>query len=391
MGGGREVWFCRSGKMTPTKSHIDFLDGLRAIACLTVVYCHLIGWRAPAGSFPTWVAANIEAPLGIIWHFGYFGVAIFFIISGFIISHVSQKEDEAGFALKRLLRIYPTFWVALAVAYALSYFAAKPVNLSGFLTDATLFGSDFRVLGPSYTLVMELLFYGLVACMLPMVRRRPVVAVLAVVILPIVAWKLSGLVTGNPAILGLFGLGGHLPAFAIGMTIYYYWAGRLSIAATAILVGICFGAFAIGTHSHTLGHGFTVSLFYAFLVFLVGYGMKSMQMPKGIKAIALISYSIYLLHAPIGEALLVGKDYWWSIGPALAVIGAASWLSWKLVERPSQDLARWILSRQDPATMTQLVPSETILHQLPLPDARMAVPAAAVTRGTTFDDAETTV
>lgn len=56
---------------------------------------------------------------------GYFGVAIFFIISGFIIYRTSRNSFQdrkaiAEFVFKRLIRILPVYWIATALFVALS-------------------------------------------------------------------------------------------------------------------------------------------------------------------------------------------------------------------------------------------------------------------------------
>ena len=46
---------------------------------------------------------------------GYFGVSLFFLISGFVIPFSLEKRNGIGFMLNRILRILPTLVVALAI------------------------------------------------------------------------------------------------------------------------------------------------------------------------------------------------------------------------------------------------------------------------------------
>lgn len=104
------------------KEHFFFLDFLRAGAAWLVVYSHIIaeypkqnGLSLP---FVEKVDAYINVPLGIIQNFGWLGVCIFFLISGFVITHVSMRESPAEFFIKRIFRIYPMLIIAVLTAVA---------------------------------------------------------------------------------------------------------------------------------------------------------------------------------------------------------------------------------------------------------------------------------
>lgn len=102
------------------------LDGLRTIACMTVVVSHLFGF-----SFGSWAldflgqlkVGNflLGACLGILLN-GALGVKLFFVLSGFLITYLIKKEifQTGGFRLlhfymRRALRIMPLFYLVLAV------------------------------------------------------------------------------------------------------------------------------------------------------------------------------------------------------------------------------------------------------------------------------------
>ena len=87
--------------------YLDFIDGLRAISILAVVAFH-IGLPAPSG--------------------GFFGVDIFFVISGFLIIGQIVADCEAGtfkfgrFWARRVLRILPSYLLVILACVALSFF-----------------------------------------------------------------------------------------------------------------------------------------------------------------------------------------------------------------------------------------------------------------------------
>lgn len=92
--------------MSSTK-YIPAIDGLRAIAVLSVILFH---------AFPQLVPA------------GYIGVDIFFVISGYLITNIIVTQVNAGnfsfadFYARRIRRIFPALIVVLVAAYALGWF-----------------------------------------------------------------------------------------------------------------------------------------------------------------------------------------------------------------------------------------------------------------------------
>ncbi|MEZ6038617.1 MAG: acyltransferase [Planctomycetota bacterium] len=92
--------------------HVPSLDGLRAIAVLLVLWQH-VPLELPG--YPRWLAYA---------HFwvgpGGLGVELFFALSGFLITRILIAERDAGvpvrwFLLRRLLRIFPIYYLLLVV------------------------------------------------------------------------------------------------------------------------------------------------------------------------------------------------------------------------------------------------------------------------------------
>ncbi len=100
-------------------SRFPCFDGLRAIAALAVLTFHVTGILDSQGilSAPHWVT-NALSRLGL------FGVGSFFVISGFLlyrpfaVAALTGTPSPAWFPFwkRRFFRIYPAYWVALAVA-----------------------------------------------------------------------------------------------------------------------------------------------------------------------------------------------------------------------------------------------------------------------------------
>jgi peptidoglycan/LPS O-acetylase OafA/YrhL len=87
---------------------IPSLDGLRAISIALVVFSHMVQWKHIA---PTYLAG-----------YGLFGVFVFFVLSGYLITNLLLREHERTatvnlkkFYIRRAFRILPAAFVFLAV------------------------------------------------------------------------------------------------------------------------------------------------------------------------------------------------------------------------------------------------------------------------------------
>ena len=140
-------------------NHSLALDGWRAIACLLVLFYHT-GFSLQYGPFTVW---------------GFTGVHLFFVLSGYLLfrpfGKVMRIDAPFGFGrfyLRRLLRIYPAYLLALAV-FTAAHFAAKlhPPSMHELLMHLLLaFNSAdprefFGINVAFWTLAIEAQFYVL--------------------------------------------------------------------------------------------------------------------------------------------------------------------------------------------------------------------------------------
>lgn len=178
-----------AAKIADHSDRIIFLDYLRAVACLLVVLAHLylIGLNNYQ-EMAVWVPSvkahlfgvdaadrNIFQPavmfmaikFGIIT--GTLGVAIFFLISGFVILRAVERESPGEFIVKRIFRIYPanTAVVCLAAAATAVYCAMtgtiSPHSFEGIVSSSLVlngFLHKFESLPILWTLEVELFFYA---------------------------------------------------------------------------------------------------------------------------------------------------------------------------------------------------------------------------------------
>ncbi|WP_128093665.1 acyltransferase family protein [Brucella pituitosa] len=112
--------------------HIYGLDILRIISALAVVFYHFAFRGEAAGELP---ALDISDFVKSIARYGYLGVSLFFIISGFVIAYSAEGQKPLDFLVSRFARIYPTFVILMsttAVVILLSsirYFRSAPSNM----------------------------------------------------------------------------------------------------------------------------------------------------------------------------------------------------------------------------------------------------------------------
>jgi len=141
------------------KSRFSEVDSLRAVACLAVIICHALAtFRSGVGG-DIWISKAEKS-------FGYFGVLVFFIISGYVIPFSLRGKRLAGvkrFAIRRFWRLYPPFWIALTLNYFANF---DSFTVSDLAWGATMFPSLVGVgfiAGHFWTLEIELAFYVILA------------------------------------------------------------------------------------------------------------------------------------------------------------------------------------------------------------------------------------
>ncbi|WP_443747381.1 acyltransferase family protein [Asticcacaulis solisilvae] len=134
-------------------------DILRGLAVLLVATAHMPYGHLPE-SFSTWVSRN-----------GWYGVDIFFVLSGYLIGSELLRPVQAGdtpnllvFYTKRVFRILPVFWLVLAVYVLFPSLREGPTMASAwrFATFTVNFGLDINVarsFSHAWSLCVEEHFY----------------------------------------------------------------------------------------------------------------------------------------------------------------------------------------------------------------------------------------
>ena len=320
------------------------MEYLRGIASLAVAWFHLT--NTYSHGFASWTGS-----------YGWLGVDVFFVLSGFIIPYSLWSGDRApslrtfvDFLGRRIVRLEPPYFASLILVLVLAYVSAATPG--------------FRGPPPEYTVpqVALHLFY-----MIPLTHYpwlQPVYWSLAYEFVFYLAaglayWVLSGKNTASCLIASLLLLSavatGWLPPrfllFVIGVYLFRNVAG-LETLGISIAVACCAGL-AIA-HYESVATGI-VGILTALMIKL-GRNIE-MQRTTGklLLFLGAISYSLYLVHVPIGGRVVnLGsriiteplEQFFLSIFALMISIGFA-WVFYRAVERPSARLSRHLSQKQN--------------------------------------------
>ena len=313
---------------------------------------------------------------------GYLGVEVFFILSGFILSHVYLPATEEGrfrygpFLWARLARIYPLHLICLAAIGALGVAAVMVgrvidpniLNLPSLAPNLLLMHAWglAPVSGwnhPSWSISAEwfaYLSFPAFAWAAIKLRRRPELAVALALALVFVLNAVFLRFAGFPLTRATIAWGALriVPCFAYGCALYLLWRSGAVQSRTAALAGalffgaaLVFGAQAGAPDPVLVAVGGGLILF---LASLSSTGSKALSHPV-LVYLGEISYSIYMVHAlwdlvfANGAAAALHLDakrlplgLWLMLLAGVVPLAAASY---HLVERPARErLREWRLS-----------------------------------------------
>ena len=164
----------------PSPSPVQQIDGLQALRAIAVI---LVAWFHTS-EFCGYVIGRTLPSLGP------YGIDIFFVISGFIMSTILLRATDPPepwtFMKRRILRIFPVYWVfaSLSAFILLQRHELFTRNYipAFFLLPWTQYPSYPLLVGFSWTLVFEMIFYCLIFLVLLMKPRLAVPITIAVLL-----------------------------------------------------------------------------------------------------------------------------------------------------------------------------------------------------------------
>ncbi|AKJ29902.1 acyltransferase family protein [Caldimonas brevitalea] len=324
------------------------IDLLRGIACAMVVAFHYL-WR---GQQADWLHGHAPGWLAGAAQYGYLGVHLFFMISGFVIFMSAQGVSGRQFVASRAARLYPAFWVAapltalVAWSFGSTLFGVTLPQLAANMTMAPHWlGVEF-VDGAYWSLAVELHFYIMVW------------AALVLGLLPRATWLLAGwlLLSTLNAVRPIYPLEFWLnakwaPFFAAGVCCYlirehgpslercglWLWSFCLALFYVAVAPWLKQAGAEASVQSAVVSAAL-VSMFFGVFA-LIAFDRWRMAASRWTFWAGALTYPVYLLHQNIGYLLIEAPGwqalgFWLRVTLTCAVIGVLAWALHRYVERP---------------------------------------------------------
>jgi peptidoglycan/LPS O-acetylase OafA/YrhL len=328
--------------------HFPSLDGMRAICVLMVMFSHI-----PAG---------VPRPG---WMYGYLGVDVFFVLSGFLITTLLIRERAQNghislraFYTRRFFRIVPVYLFTVLLYFAAVLAMRDPIRTAQFkvaLPWLLGFMQEYRpaaagnILGHAWTLGIEEKFYLLWPLLLMAIKpahSRALVVWLvslcvAVSLLPDTYTRSYG---------GL--LIGAILAIVLAAPGYRSLLKKLPTCPDALLIVLVLVAYTLAGHNDRLILLFSgaIALLIASLVLRGGLLRKLFEAP-GLVYIGKRSYAMYLIHVLVADSIghltpKIVPPNWFTVVilSYLASLAGAS-LMYVLIERPCINFGRRLSER----------------------------------------------
>jgi peptidoglycan/LPS O-acetylase OafA/YrhL len=362
--------------VSDSQNYMPQLDALRFIAVLGVLISHF--W-IPHGL--PWLLADMD------W--GWLGVRLFFVLSGFLITGIlldSRKIAEMSvhtpaflirqFYIRRFLRIFPIYYLAIAVTLALNLSPGR--ELWGWLLSYT---SNIYIavhnswIGPFshfWSLAVEEQFYLLWPCVIMFLPKKwiPFVILFAILLAPAYrfwAYQIYRFeISPFDFKAATFTLA-NLDSLGLGALLAFAWRTKLALRTiqkylTKLILpfGIVLYLTSLALYHYHLKpsvfftlNDFAASLIFTWLVSTAAIGLggivgRLMTVPL-LMYLGKISYGIYVFHYfvplmvfPVFEALKIplqvpGVSNFIVSGMLTIALAA---LSWRVLERPINKLKR---------------------------------------------------
>lgn len=309
--------------------HFNNIQALRGIAVLLVIFYHLTGVQ---------IQSSATHAMPNFLQFGAVGVDIFFLISGFLMMAITRDThtgaaSAAQFMKRRLLRIYPMYWVVSIPVVYLLFFSSRDLLASLRLNpDAVRYVPDLPIyllksallfpqvnlppLTISWTLIHEVYFYCVFGLLLLLPKRTHSSLLVAWSIITLIFWCVFKPTQYQPI---RYLLCNPLTLeFTTGCLLAAVLTKQQHIAYPRFVLFLGCIAFAVSWWIWIMRHGYEFPiaddrvLYFLLPCALVLAGLVSMEhrdkyLHHTLQTIGDASYSLYLTHIIF---LSIGRKWW---------------------------------------------------------------------------------
>ena len=340
------------------------IDGLRALAIISVVIFH---------AFPRWAPG------------GYVGVDVFFVISGYLISLIVFKSLEnnefslAEFYSHRIRRIFPALVLVVAASYATGWFVLLSEEFKqlgkhiaagmGFAENFVLWNeagyfdvkTELKPLMHLWSLAVEEQFYLIYPFLMWVLWKTRLNVLFGIVLLGVVSFALNARGIRDDSIKAFFApqmrfwelmtgaVVAYLDGFKVipGRSIFHRASAgvfrRPRLASALSLAGLLFIIFSVAAYDRSVpypGVRAIAPVFGAALLVFAGpqaWVNRLLLSRSSLVWVGLISYPLYLWHWVLLSFLRIiqGEEAdQTSRMAAVALSILLSWLTFKFIERP---------------------------------------------------------
>jgi len=366
--------------MQQEKDKVIFANQLRAIAIIAVMIIHLCGiyWVARDTVSAYIFAPAIEGPSSRLlgWlspptvNYGPFGVAIFFLISGFVIPFSLAKSSPVEFLISRFLRIYPTYLTGTAVMllciWLSSHYWGKEfaMNAEVLLANLSLVHSNILIKTidlVNWTLAIEIKFYLISAILYSAIRKAnplPIVF-LAVATLCFTDWYpvAHSIINFTHFNLSIESIKVELMVVCfmfIGTFFYFHFSEKITtielISYSSILLLLILMCWTRNSWADQIPST-PQNYIYGLCVFVAAYTLRKHFRPFApLDFIAKISYPLYITHSLIGYSIIrIAMDknipYFAALLIAVSIIIAISYALHITIETKSIDFGKSLIRK----------------------------------------------
>lgn len=301
------------------KPKLDWLDVLRFMSAIAVVLFHYLA------NHPR----RMGLPVNSIAEYGYLGVEVFFLISGFVIllSAVGRRPDE--FAVARAIRLWPTFALCVTITAVVLILRGDHVDFVRYLANLTMipaYLSQKPLDGVYWTMAYELVFYAAVFIILLLGQIGRIQSIILGWVAMLVLWRVFDL-PPVPLLSSYFELfaGGCVLALLHRKPDRLLW---LALIACAAMIGHDVWIRALQKPVEPwIAALATVSVIPLFFI-------KMPAIPFA-RHFGRTTYPLYLLHNQIGFTLIALGLHWILTTAAVVVL---AWAVYRFAEEPTENL-----------------------------------------------------